>query len=155
MAETSRPRYPREATPGERRAAVDERRTRAVEEPLDVRLRSSDVYPVLEVRNPLHGTAYRVLLPEFPSASSALCTCTDFARRGLGTCKHIEAGYRWFGEHPDAVPLLPRGRGEPRTTGVWREVDRRLAHRARDPAPESLRWRRPGDVLFERWRKEE
>jgi hypothetical protein len=155
MPEPSRRKPSRAATPAERRTAVDERRTRAVEEPLDVRLRSADVYPILEVRNPLHGTAYRVLLPEFPSVSSALCTCTDFARRGLGTCKHIEAGYRWLGDHPDAAPLFPRGRSVPRTAGLWKEVDRRLARRARDPAPESLRWRRPGDLLFERPRKDD
>jgi hypothetical protein len=155
MRTPSRRAAPRAATAIERRTAVDERRTRSVEEPLDVRLRSADAYPILEVRNPLHGTAYRVLLPEFPSAASALCTCTDFARRGLGTCKHIEAGVRWLTEHPDAPPLLPRARSRTGTSGVWREVDRRLARQAHDPAPESLRWRRPGDVLFERRKKED
>jgi len=146
----SRKNPPRPATPLERREAVEERRNRAVEEPLDVRLRSSDVYPTLEVRNPLHGTAYRVLLPEFPRVASAMCTCADFARRGLGTCKHIEAGFRWLSEHPDATPLLPRGRSSSRLGGVWKEIDRRLLGLPREPGPESLRWRRPGAVLFER-----
>jgi hypothetical protein len=150
MPGTPRRRPANSPTAAERRTAVDERRTRSVEEPLDVRLRSRDVYPILEVRNPLHGTAYRVLLPEFPATASALCTCTDFARRGLGTCKHIEAGVRWLREHPGATPLLPRGRGSGRTAGVWREVDRRLARRDSEPGPESRAWRRPGAVLFER-----
>jgi hypothetical protein len=140
----------REPTPVERRAAVAERRTRAVEEPLDVRLRTAASYPILEVRNPLHGTAYRVMLPEFPAVGSALCTCTDFARRGLGTCKHIEAGFRWLTDHPDAIPLLPAARSGTSTSGVWREIDRRLSGRARDARSDSLKWRKPGDVLFER-----
>jgi hypothetical protein len=150
MAERSDRKASRPVTARERREAVDQRRTRAIEEPLDVRLRSADVYPVLEVRNPLHGTTYRVLLPEFPQVTSALCTCTDFARRGLGTCKHIEAGYRWLTDHPDPAPLLPRGRTLPRLTGVWKEIDRRLARVARETGPESGRWRRPGEILFER-----
>ncbi len=138
------------ATAVARRTAVDERRTRSIEEPLDVRLRTEDPYPTLEVRNPLHGTAYRVLLPEYPSAGSAMCTCTDFARRDLGTCKHIEAGVRWLSTHPDAPPLLPRRRASPPLAGLWREVDRRLARRGGTAEPESLAWRRPGDLLFER-----
>jgi uncharacterized Zn finger protein len=129
---------------------VDERRLRAAEEPLDVRLRTEEVYPVLQVRNPLHGTGYLVLLPAFPSSDHALCTCTDFARRGLGTCKHIEAGYRWLTQHPDARPLLPPERHVGRKSGLWKQVDRRLASRATDPGPESLTWRRAGRLLFER-----
>jgi hypothetical protein len=149
MTRATRRRTRASVTPSERRAAVEERRVRALEEALDVRLRSEDVYPILEVRNPLHGTAYRVLLPEFPSAESAFCTCTDFARRGLGTCKHLEAGFRWLSEHPETPPLLPREKVATRVTGVWKEIDQRVAALARDTARESLRYRRPGDVLFE------
>jgi hypothetical protein len=103
---------------------------------------------MLEVRNPLHGTLYLVLLPEFPDRSSALCTCTDFARRGLGTCKHLEAGVRWLSSHEDIQPLKE---GRPRTdpAGVWKEIDRRLAAIPRSEGPESLRLRRPGAVLYE------
>jgi hypothetical protein len=142
------PRRP--ASAGERRAAVEERRLRAVEEPLDVHLRTAAVYPILEVRNPLHGTVYLVLLPEFPSTEAAFCTCTDFARRGLGTCKHIEAGNRWLVGHPDATPLVAPGRAPRLCAGVWREIDRRLAALPNDAGPESQRYRRPGDALFER-----
>ena len=148
-----RVREPR-PTPADRSRAVGERKTRAVEEPLDVRLRTREVYPILEVRNPLHGTAYLVLLPEFPAVGSALCTCTDFARRGLGTCKHIEAGFAWFGEHPDAPPLLPSRRGGVRSATVWKEVDRRITEGSREGMPESERVRRAGAVLFERRRGE-
>ncbi len=123
---------------------------RAVEEPLDVRLRRADVYPVLEVRNPLHGTAYEVLLPEYPATGAALCTCTDFARRGLGTCKHIEAALRWVADHP--VTDIPRGGGRPTPVGnrVWKEIDRRLRELPRASGPASLRLRRPGAALYER-----
>src|SRR5271170_920842 len=84
--------------------AVAERRSRAVEEPLDVRLLAQEPFPLLEVRNPLHRTDYRVMLPTFPDRTVALCTCSDFARRGLGTCKHIEAAGRWLERHPNAPP---------------------------------------------------
>jgi hypothetical protein len=121
-----------------------------MEEPLDVRLRTEVVYPILEVRNPLHGTVYLVLLPDFPSTEAAFCTCTDFARSGLGTCKHVEAGHRWLLGHPSATPLIPPGRVPRPRLGVWREVDRRLAALATDTGPESLRFRRPGQALFAR-----
>lgn len=134
---------------GPDRAAIDERRLRSVEEPLDVRLRTDRPYPILEVRNPMHRTAYLVMLPEFPSRESALCTCQDFARRGLGTCKHLEAGFRWLRERPDARPLLPPRRGRPRLDAVWREVERRQRAPVDPKEPESSRLRRPGEALFE------
>ena len=121
-----------------------------MEEPLDVRIRSSQPYPLLEVRNPIHGTGYLVMLPEYPQRSSALCTCTDFARRGLGTCKHIEAGFRWLTDHPEAPPLRPGGGDDSKTAGVWKRVDQRIAGTGRDPGPTSRRWRRAGSALFER-----
>ncbi|MGP8071943.1 MAG: hypothetical protein ACLPZM_02300 [Thermoplasmata archaeon] len=128
--------------------AVAERRSRAVEEPLDVRLERLVPFPILEVRNPLHRTAYRVMLPLFPDRSVALCTCTDFARRGLGTCKHIEAAGRWRERHPDAPPRYPARPFAP--AEVWSEVDRRLEALDLEERPASRTWRRPGAVLFER-----
>ena len=130
-------------------AAIEDRRARAIEESLDVRLRTRDPYPLLEVRNPLHGTGYLVMLPEFPERTSALCTCTDFARRGLGTCKHIEAGVRWLADHPEAVPVLRRERAPPPTTGLWKKIDERENELLQDPAPLSQRWRRPGALLID------
>jgi hypothetical protein len=117
------PRTPERRGPPAAEARA-ERRARAIEEPLDVRLKSADPYPLLEVRNPIHRTAYLVMLPEFPSPTPALCTCTDFARRDLGTCKHIEAGLHWLGAHPDARPPAIL-RAPARPTGVWTEIDRR------------------------------
>ena len=127
---------------------LSERRSRALEEPLDIVLRQREPYPLVEVRNPLHNTSYLVLRPSFPDRSTDLCTCADFARRGLGTCKHIEAADRWLASHPDAPPTRapkPWVRGN----AVWKEVDRRLERREREATPESLRWRRAGAVLFE------
>jgi len=114
-----------------------------------VRLRADRPYPLLEVRNPLHATRYLVMLPEFPGRDVALCTCTDFARRGLGTCKHIEAGFRWRTEHPDVAPSYPRSRELP-TASIWRAIDQRVAAVRRGDRPDSTRWRRPGAVLLER-----
>lgn len=102
---------------------------------------------MFDVRNPLHETHYRVMLPEYPERASALCTCTDFARRGLGSCKHVEATLRWVHFHPnDALPGPP---GPTLSGSVWPEIDRRLAEERSDSAPLSLRIRRPGAVLFD------
>ena len=91
------------------------------------------------------------MLPEFPARTSALCTCEDFARRGLGTCKHIEAAYRWKTVHPEALPLLSRDPRASRTRRLWKEIDRRLVGA---PAPKEgsvrRRWRRAGAVLYDR-----
>jgi len=148
MDRRRRPR-PKPPDAGQVAEELRERKSRALEEPLDVRLRTAEVYPILEVRNPLHGTVYLVLLPEFPSGEAVFCTCTDFARRGLGTCKHIEAGRRWLADHPGAAPLVPPGLAARPRPGVWKEIDRRLAALSNDPRPESLRYRRPGRALFE------
>lgn len=124
------------------------RRARALEEPLDVRLRAAVPYPLLEVRNPIHRSTYRVMLPEYPARDVTLCTCADFARRGLGTCKHIEAALGWLAEHPEAL----RGPGAAARSGtgaLWRRIDQRLVASAQEPGPDSRRWRRAGSVLFE------
>ncbi|MGA8274864.1 MAG: hypothetical protein WB789_09065 [Thermoplasmata archaeon] len=128
--------------------AIAERRSRAVEEPLDVLLLTRDPFPLLEVRNPLHRTSYHVMLPAFPDRTIALCTCSDFARRGLGTCKHIEAGGRWLERHPSAPATLPDHPFDP--VPVWEDIDRRLDSGPSSRVPESLRWREAGEVLYER-----
>lgn len=102
----------------------------------------------MEVRNPLHRTSYLVMLPTFPDRSTALCTCADFARRGLGSCKHIEAAERWLTNHPDAAPSTP-GKPGPRTAAVWKEIDRRGEKAAKETAPESLRTREAGAALYD------
>jgi hypothetical protein len=88
------------------------------------------------------------MFPTFPDRDPALCTCTDFARRGLGTCKHIEAAAQWLRRHADApVPPAP---GPPRSLSeIWNEVDRRIDRMARSRRPESIRIRDAGAALFE------
>ena len=147
MVSDRRARRPR-PTRSEERAAIAERRSRSLEEPLDVRERRGPPYPLLEVRNPLHGTVYLVMLPAYPERTAELCTCTDFARRGLGTCKHIEAAYRWRTERPESEPAGAAPRGAGGSAAVWKEIDRRLANPG--VGPSSLRLRRSGAVLFER-----
>jgi hypothetical protein len=127
--------------------AVAERRSRAVEEPLDVLLLFRAPFPLLEVRNPLHRTHYRVMLPAFPERSVALCTCSDFARRGLGTCKHIEASARWLERHPNAPPAGPGPTLDPE--GVWGEIDRRVQLPPAPAVPDSRAWRASGATLYE------
>jgi hypothetical protein len=129
--------------------AVAERRSRAVEEPLDLKLTARRPFVRVEVANPLHHSVYEVLLPTWPDPAVALCTCTDFARRGLGTCKHVEAARRFLERHPTAPiegPVPPASDG----TAAWAEIDRRLADPVRPGTPESLAWRRAGAVLYER-----
>jgi len=127
---------------------VSERRSRALEEPLDLRLRQREPYPLIEVRNPLHRTAYLVMRPTYPDREPALCTCTDFARRGLGTCKHIEAVDRWLPNHADATPS-PAPKSSVRPASVWHEIDRRLERETKAGRPAALRFRDAGATLFE------
>ncbi|HKS59857.1 MAG TPA: hypothetical protein VJS68_03665 [Thermoplasmata archaeon] len=118
-------------------------------EPLDVRPRVETIYPILEVRNPVKETRYRVLLPAYPSVDPALCDCTDFARRGLGTCKHIEAARRWIREHPETPLQRPRSSMDS-STDIWKEVDRRRAERAAQSPESANDLRSIGAVLLSR-----
>lgn len=124
-----------------------ERRARAIEEPLDFRPRPEYPFVALEVRNPARRTHYLVLLPALPDRSGALCTCPDFARRGVGTCKHLEAAWLWLPEHERELADLPRStfEGGP---GIWAEIDRRLAALGTDRRPDELRIRGPGAALL-------
>jgi hypothetical protein len=128
---------------------VATRRRRAAEEPLDVRLRSREPVVDLEVRNPIHRTSYRVLFPEFPLRDSALCTCTDFARRGLGTCKHLEAGWSWLQELPE-LPEAPVAAPTDRPPGeLWKEIDRRLDRLGRSAPARIREVEKAGAPLYE------
>ncbi len=148
------PRSERAARPRTRSSAaeVTDRRSRGLEEPLEARLLARLAYPLLEVRNPVHRTRYLVMLPEFPASGSTLCTCTDFARRGLGTCKHIIAADRWLRADPVA-PEDGVGRNDraerPRVEEVWRAIDRCLAERTLTGGREIRELARPGACLFE------
>ena len=126
-------------------AARAERRSRALEEPLDVRARADARFLHLEVANPVRKTRYDVVFPEFPSRESPFCTCTDFARRGIGTCKHIEAARIWLAEPGRELPTPPRT--APGAL-IWEEIDRRERGRLRrkDPAPRRIRY--AGDALL-------
>ena len=122
-----------------------DRRARAIEEPLDLRLREDPRFVRLEVRNPLHGTRYEVVFPAYPARDWGFCTCTDFARRGIGTCKHLEASSIWLSEHSAEVPT---GRPAPPHDPGWEEVDRRTRSLGRLRLPSSLRIRYPGAALL-------
>jgi hypothetical protein len=128
------------------------RRTRAAEELFDVRPRPGYAFWALDVRNPMRKTRYRVLFPAYPSLEGAMCDCTDFATRGLGVCKHVEAARLWLDERREAGELPPRPdageTGERDLAPVWAEIDRRLAARDRDGAPAARRLRRPGAALY-------
>lgn len=134
--------------PDELADELSERRSRSLEEPLDIRLLRRDPYPLVEVRNPLHRTSYLVMRPTYPDRIPSLCTCADFARRGLGTCKHIEAADRWLAHHPDATPSAPAKPPVP-TAALWKEIDRRLEKERRGTLPASLRWREAGAALYD------
>jgi hypothetical protein len=108
-------------------------------EPLDVRaVEPAAPFPLLEVRNPSHGTRYQVALPGFPEKLGALCSCEDFSRRGKGTCKHIEAALVALrAQPPKPVPAPSADWAE----SVWAEVDRRqaLLSPGAIPGPRDLR----------------
>lgn len=125
-------RRPPSPAPGGRAEEIEERRTRALEEPLDVR-RLPGTWVRLEVRNPIHGTHYRVFFPAFPSRDAALCTCADFSRSGLGTCKHVEAAWHWISERPEEARDP-----DPSKEGAfpsWEEIDRRRHHPPKGASP--------------------
>ncbi|MEM0128759.1 MAG: SWIM zinc finger family protein [Thermoplasmata archaeon] len=144
-----------------------DRRTRALEEPLEIR-RLAGAYPRFEVRNPIRRTRYVVRLPRFPDRMAATCECPDFARRGLGTCKHIEAAVRELLAAPGAETApeasTPRG-GAPQVgpspgerisaRTLWHRIDRRRREAGSLAGPPAVRLRRPGDTLIEDLPEEE
>ncbi|MCI4350723.1 MAG: hypothetical protein L3K15_04345 [Thermoplasmata archaeon] len=113
--------------------------SRGAPEPLDVRaLTPPAPFPLVEVRNPAHQTRYLVALPEFPDRAGALCSCDDYARRGKGTCKHIEAAFVALRAHPPAPPAPP----DPEwVRSVWAEIDRRgfVPREGVSPGPREVR----------------
>jgi len=132
--------------PGGDEEARAERRVRALENPLDVRPRPDPRFVRLEVRNPVHDTRYDVVLPAYPSRDGGFCTCTDFARRDIGTCKHLEAAWLWAEGHPQEVPAVPEERSH---AAEWNDIDRRLKGQQRSRLADPLRYRLAGASLFE------
>ncbi len=137
---------PSRKSPDGEAEARTERRVRALENPLDVRPRPDPRFVRLEVRNPAHGTRYDVLLPSFPDREGGFCTCTDFARRGIGTCKHLESAWLWAAEHPEGPGPTPK---EASHAADWAEIDRRLRAQGRSRALDPIRYRLAGSALFE------
>lgn len=123
-----------------------DRIARSVTERLRVRPVPGQPFWVLAVRNPVHHTRYQVLLPEHPSGESRFCSCEDFARRGIGTCKHVEAATAWLGTHPE-IPHRPAP--PPRASSLWRTIlaARKASETSKLALP--LRWRLAGKALFE------
>jgi hypothetical protein len=96
------------------------------------------------VRNPRHRSHYTLYVPVYPDRTGTFCGCVDFARRDLGTCKHIEAAWLWLADHPEAI----RGDPDPDpAAGLWTAIDRRLRH-PRVSDPPSGRVRHAGEVLL-------
>jgi hypothetical protein len=133
-------------TPDDSEEATRARRRRALEEPLEYSVLETDPVVIARVRNPLHGTQYRLYLPAYPRLDLALCTCPDFARRGLGTCKHLEGAARWIADHPRLEPV-PRPALE-RPRDLWSRIDRRR-EALRPGQLSGAALRRVGAVLWE------
>jgi hypothetical protein len=126
-----------------------DRMARAVTERLRVRPVPGQPFWVLAVRNPVHRTHYQVCLPEYPSGEAQFCSCPDFARRGIGTCKHVEAAAAWLAAHPE-VTLGPSRRSGAST--LWRAIDAAREEYPSDPRPAAIRLRASGRTLFDRSR---
>ena len=137
-------RAPESERPSEELSA--ERRSRALEEPLDVRPRPGSPYAGFEVRNPRRKTRYQVLMPEFPGRGAEFCSCSDFGRRGIGTCKHLEAVQLWIHEHPGEGGPTP----EPFSgASTWASIDRGVRVAEGDRSPDPIRYRKAGRALIE------
>jgi hypothetical protein len=124
-----------------------DRMARAVTERLRVRPVPGQPFWVLAVHNPVHHTRYQVCLPEFPSGEAQFCSCEDFARRGIGTCKHVEAATAWLESHPE-VTRPPASRLG--VSNLWRDIDAARKDSESPDRPVPVRIRLPGRVLFER-----
>lgn len=151
MKDADRPRKRRRAPAGAGPERLPwlryDRISRAVTEHLRVRPLPGQPFWVLAVRNPVHHTHYQVFLPEYPAGEARFCSCVDFSRRGIGTCKHVEAATAWLDAHPEVA--------RPRTTRLgathlWGAIDRARRRPEDPPRPEAVRWREGGRVLFER-----
>jgi superfamily II DNA or RNA helicase len=59
--------------------------------------------PRFEVRGHEPGAPYLVTL-RGPGARLPSCTCPDFSKNELGTCKHSERVRAWFGRQPKRLP---------------------------------------------------
>ncbi|MCI4363630.1 MAG: hypothetical protein L3K13_04925 [Thermoplasmata archaeon] len=121
------------------------REQRGREELFDVRREAGVPFVAFQVTNPVRSTRYTVYWPTFPAPAPISCDCADFAHRGLGVCKHIEAVRLWTQEHAgefEASAPSPDGK---LAGNLWREIDRRSsALRAIPPVrASSLRWAEP------------
>jgi hypothetical protein len=138
---------PARESPNPAPEARAERRHRAMEELLDVRLASGGPPGVvtLEVRNLKRQSRYTVYAPAFPDRTGAFCGCEDFARRDLGTCKHVEAAFLWLGDHPEAqTTARPDGDAAP----LWSAIDQRALKGPPTHTPASRRLRYLGAPLL-------
>lgn len=107
---------------------------------------ATEPYMIAQVRNPLHGTRYRVYAPDLDHLDAALCTCPDFAHRGAETCKHVEA-VRLAREGAATPPAAPaRGKGGARA--VWESVMSGRAGGGQD-RPTLAALRREGRLLID------
>ncbi|MCI4356885.1 MAG: hypothetical protein L3K18_07070 [Thermoplasmata archaeon] len=128
-------------------AARAERRSRALAELLDVRpLRGGPPGVVtLEVRNLRRQSRYTVFVPAFPDRTGVFCGCVDFAKRDLGTCKHVEAAWLWLADQgPEGRTVTPA----PPSVALWAAVDRRLRQLSAAKTPPSARLRFVGSALL-------
>ncbi len=81
-----------------------------------------------------------------------MCNCTDFGRRGIGTCKHIESVLLWIDEHPSDGGPSPRPFD---VRGLWSKIDSAIDREAARGRVDPRSVRRPGALLFERLRAPE
>ena len=99
----------------------------------------------LEVRNLRRQSRYPVFVPAFPDRTGVFCGCVDFAKRDLGTCKHVEAAWLWLAdqgpEGRNAAPTAP-------SAALWAAVDRRLRQLPTAKVPPSARLRLVGSALL-------
>jgi hypothetical protein len=117
------------------------------DEVLEVRPLTGVPFAAFEAVNRSRGSRYPVYLPAAPSLEGAMCTCEDFARRGRGVCKHIEAVAVYLRDAPP--PAAPdRTIERQRAADTWGAIDEGFAALPTGPAPTARQLRAIGRALL-------
>lgn len=127
--------------------ALAERQKRAGEEKMNVRAEDKATpWTDYIVSNPVSGKSYRVALRGM-ERGRCFCTCPDFRKNRLGTCKHVIKAQEHARRKFDAATL--RKAWKPQRIGIFARYDGDLALGLEAPA----RLQEPAQSMIAPWRE--